>query len=102
MILIYITCKNRKQAEEIGSYLLKKRLAACINIFPEISSIYRWEGKVEKIKEAVLIVKTIEKNFEKIEAEIKKLHIYTVPSIFSIKVDKVHKEYLGWLEEEIR
>lgn len=102
MILIYVTCEDKREAEKIGRALLKKRLTACINIFPEIISAYWWKGKLEGAKEAVLLIKTQDKNFEKIEKEVKSLHSYTVPCIFSIKVDKIHKPYLDWLLEETK
>lgn len=102
MILIYVTCESAKQAERIGRHLLKKRLAACINIFPEIRSVYWWKGKLEGAKESVLIIKTTEKKFEEIEKEIVKLHSYETPCIFSIKVDKVYKPYFDWLMGEIK
>ena len=101
MIFIYITCKNRNEAKKIGLALIKKRLAACCNIFP-IESIYWWQGKVVKDKEAVLIVKTLKKNFKKVEKEIKKLHSYTLPCILEISIKAGNIEYLDWLKKEIK
>lgn len=103
MILVYVTCENKKQAEKIGRHLLKKRLAACINIFPEIKSVYWWPPKKDKLeasKEASMFIKTRDENFSKIEKEIKKLHSYSTPCIISIKVNKVHKPFLDWLMGE--
>ncbi len=102
MILIYVTCQDEEQAEKIGRYLLERRLAACINILSGVASIYWWKGKLEESREAILLVKTKDENFTVIEKEIKKLHTDTTPGIFSIKVNKVHKPYLKWLEEEIK
>lgn len=101
MIFVYIICKNKREAKKIGLSLVKKRLAACCNIFP-IESIYWWRNKIVKDKEVVLIVKTLKKNFGKIEREIKKLHSYTVPCILEILINKGNKEYLNWLKKEIR
>ncbi len=100
MILIYITCKDKKEAKKIGTFLIRKRLAVCCNIFP-IESIYLWKGKIVKDKEVVLIVKTLKENFNKIEKEVKKLHSYRVPCILEIPIKRVNKEYLNWLEKEI-
>ena len=90
--------------------MIKKRLAACCNIFP-IESIYRWfsfakatKNKKEKIvqdKEIVLIVKTLEKNFKEIEKKVKKLHSYTVPCILEIPIKRGNTDYLNWLKREI-
>ena len=100
MIFIYITCKNKGEAQKIGLALVKKRLAACCDIFP-IDSIYWWNNKIVKDKEMVLILKTLKKNFAIIEKEVKKLHSYNVPCILEIPVGKVNSEYLRWLNKEL-
>jgi len=100
MIFNYIVCKNKKEAKKIGLYLVKKKLAACCNIFP-IESIYWWQDKIINDKEAVLIVKTLKKNFQKIEKEVKRLHSYKVPCILEIPIKRGGLEYLNWLEKEM-
>lgn len=100
VVFVYITCCNRKEAKEIGLSLVKKKLAAGCNLFP-IESIYRWQGKIVNDKEIVLIVKTLEKNFQKIEREVKKLHSYKVPCILEILIKRGSRQYLNWLRKEI-
>ena len=78
MALVYITCKDSKEAGRISMHLLRKRLITCANIFP-IKSLYWWKGKIEKSKEALLILKTRKALQAKVEAEIKKLlRVYLV------------------------
>jgi len=101
MIFVYIICQNKKEAKKIGLALIKKRLAACCNIFP-IESIYWWKRKIVKDKEVVLIVKTLKRNFKKIEKEVKKLHSYTTPCILEIPIKRVNLGYLNWLKKEIK
>jgi len=101
MIFIYITCKDKKEAEKIGLVLIKKRLAACCNIFP-IGSVYRWKGKIVKAKEVVLIVKTLKGNFKIIEKEVRKLHSYTIPCVLEIPIKRGNKNYLNWLGKEVK
>lgn len=101
MIFIYITCKDKKEAEKIGLALIKNKLAGCVNIFPLIKSIFRWKGKIEKKNEAVLIVKTTKNNFFAIEREVKKLSGFTAPCILEISIGRGNKEYLNWLKSEI-
>jgi len=104
VILVYITCKSITQAKRIGKHLVTNRLAACINIFPNMQSSYFWPPEAKKLindREVVLIAKTIAKNFKKIEKEITRLHSYKIPCVFSIKVDKVNKPYLDWLSSEV-
>jgi periplasmic divalent cation tolerance protein len=102
MIFIYITCKNKREAERIGLYLVKKRLAACVNIFPLIKSIFSWRGKIEKESEAVLIVKTVKNNFLKVGKEVKKLSGFTTPCILEIPIVRGNKNYLNWIKKETK
>ncbi len=102
MILVYVICKNKKEAEKIGRHLLKKRLVACAKVAGKVESQFWWKGKIDKANEILLILASKEGKFSAIEKEILKLHSYEVPEIFSIKVDKVHRPYLGWLMGEIK
>lgn len=102
MILIYVTCKNKKEAEKIGRHLLKKRLVACAKVASKVESRFWWKGKIDEANEILLILVSTEDKFNSIEKETFKLHSYEVPEIFSIKVDKVHKPYLNWLMKETR
>ena len=101
MILVYITNPDRKTALRVGRYLLEKRLCACVNIF-KIQSLYWWKQKIENSDEYLIIAKTIDKNYSKIEKEIKKIHPYSVPCILKIKVEKANKDYLDWLLKELK
>ena len=100
MTLLYITCKDEKEAVNISKHLLEKRLIACSNMFP-IKSMYWWQGKIENGSEVVIIAKTNNKNFAKAEREIKKLHSYKIPCILRIDA-KANKEYADWAEQELR
>lgn len=99
MIILYVTCKSNKEAKKISKLLLKKKLIACANIFP-IESMYNWKGKLVEDKEVVLILKAFDKNYKKVEQEIKKLHSYEIPFIGKINV-KVNKEYENWTKNEV-
>ena len=100
MALVYITCSNEKEAKKISMHLLKKRLIACANIFP-IKSVYWWKGKITKSNEHVMIAKTSNKNFKKLEFEVKKMHSYEIPCILRINAS-ANKEYNEWMNREIR
>jgi periplasmic divalent cation tolerance protein len=99
MIIIYIVCKDKEEAVKISRQLLEARLAACTNMF-SIESSYWWEGKIEDAQEVVLLVKTLKRNFEKIKHEVKKLHSYKIPCIFSLKAHRTDKAYFHWLKKE--
>ncbi len=105
MILVFITCKNAREAGKIGLSLVKKRLAACSVVIPGTASFYWWpprKNKIEKSREAILLVKTVRNNFFSIEREVEMLHSYTVPSILAVSVEKAHTPYLKWLQGELK
>jgi periplasmic divalent cation tolerance protein len=102
IIFAYITCKNKSEAKKIGSILVKERLCACVNIFPEMNSIYWWKGKMEEANELVLIAKTTKSLFKKLSSRVKELHSYDCPCILEIEIGRGNKEYVDWLLENIR
>ena len=98
--MVYITCKNEKEAKKISMYLLKKRLIACANIFP-IKSLYWWNNKIINDNENIIIAKTTNKNFKKVEQDVKRLHSYEIPCILKIDA-KVNKDYETWVNKEMK
>lgn len=100
MALVYITCKDEKEAEKISMHLLEKRLIACANIFP-IRSMYRWNNKIAKHSESVIIAKTSDKNFKKVVAEAKKMHSYEIPCILKLNA-AANSDYEAWAKKELR
>lgn len=104
IVLAYITCESVKQAEFIGETLLKKRLAGCINIYPQMKSMFFWppvSGKINENKEVVLIAKTIEEKYAQLEAEVIEIHSFDTPCIMAIPTAYVSKKYYDWLITEI-
>jgi len=102
IIFAYITCKNKSEAKKIGKVLLKERLAACVNIFDNMHSMYWWKGKIEEVNETVLIAKTTKKSFRKLSARVKQLHSYESPCILQLEVKDGSKEYINWLLKEAK
>ena len=100
MTLVYITCRDKKEAENISKHLLKKRVIACANIFP-IKSMYWWDNKIINDNENVIIAKTLERSYKKLEKEVKKMHSYTIPCILKINAT-ANKAYEEWAKKEIR
>lgn len=99
MMVLYIVCKNKEEAEAISKSLLAKKLVACTNYFP-ISSMYHWQGKLVGDDEVALIAKTNGKNQKNVEKEVLKMHSYSTPCIIRFKV-KSNKQYLDWLNKEL-
>lgn len=100
MTLVYITCRDEKEAVNISMHLLKKRLVACANMFPA-RSVYWWNGNIENHTEEIIIAKTNNKNFNKVVAEVKKVHSYKIPCILKINA-KGNKDYEKWANKELR
>jgi periplasmic divalent cation tolerance protein len=81
---------------------VKKRLAACGNIFgAPMSSIYRWKGKVEKAREVLLILKSRKAAFTKLEREVRRLHSYEIPEIIALPITSGSSPYLDWIRESV-
>ncbi len=97
MTLVYITCKDEKEAVKISKHLLNKKLIACSNMHP-IRSMYWWNDKIEDEKDFVIIAKTLEKNYKAIKEEVLKLHSYEVPCILKIDAE-ANESYGKWLDE---
>ena len=101
IIFAYITCKNKSEAKKIGKALLENHLAACVNIFDNMESMYWWKGKIESANETVLIAKTTQKLFQKLSKKVKSIHSYSVPCILQLEVKDGNKEYVEWLTENL-
>ncbi len=104
IILVYITCQSVKQAKEIGHQLLDKKLSTCVNIFPEMHSMYLWppkSGQIEENSEVVLLVKTIKSKFRELSELVTQIHTYDTPCIISIPVTNVSEKYGQWIVGEL-
>jgi periplasmic divalent cation tolerance protein len=100
VVFVYTTWPSTVEAEKAGRALVERRLAACVNILPGMISHYRWEGKIERTEEAVMLVKTRASLAPKIEAAVKALHSYDTPAILVLPLESVEGNYLGWLLRE--
>jgi periplasmic divalent cation tolerance protein len=100
--LIYITARDKAEALALGRQLVERRLAACINVLGGMTSIYRWEGRLEEAQEAVLIAKTDRSRADELIAELKKLHSYSVPCALILDVQGGNPDYLCWLAEGLQ
>jgi periplasmic divalent cation tolerance protein len=101
-VVIFVTAANKKEAEKIASTLIKKKLAACVNIIENVNSLFRWQGKVDSAKEALLIVKTRKRLVNKLIKKVKSVHGYEVPEIIALPIICGNKEYLKWINESTR
>lgn len=100
-LLILTTTESKSEAEKIAQALVERRLAACVNVIPQIRSIYRWKDKVESAEEFLLLIKTTEENESAVQAAIRELHSYDLPECISILIDGGSAEYLKWIAESL-
>jgi len=99
-VLIYATFPSPGAAELIGRALVEWRLAACVNILPGMTSIYRWESKIARDQEAVMIIKTRQGLADAVIAEVKQQHSYTNPALIVLPITGGSADYMRWLVEE--
>jgi periplasmic divalent cation tolerance protein len=97
-----VACRDVRQARRIARALVGERLAACVNVVPGVASIYRWKGKVEEAREALLLVKSTSSRAKRLEARVKALHAYDLPELITLKIAGGSADYLRWLRESAR
>jgi len=99
--LILSTCPNQESAESIAMKLVENKLAACVNIVPGLTSVYEWQGNIEKSQEYLLIVKTTSAAFQAVETAILDRHPYELPEIISIPLNNGLANYLSWIDDNV-
>ncbi len=101
-ILVFVTTSSENEANNIASKILDKRKAACVNIIPNINSFFWWEGKKDFANEFLLLIKTKFTVLEDLIEIVKKNHSYEVPEIIAIPIIEGNKDYLKWIQNEVK
>lgn len=96
--LVYITTGDAEEAREIGGELVMRHLAACVNIFDKMESLYWWEGKLETSTEVVLLAKTVPALVDKLIQTVKNLHSYDCPCIVALESKEGNEEFFDWVK----
>ena len=97
--LVLTTAGSREQAESIARELVERKLAACVNVIPGMTSFYRWRGELQREGEVLLVVKSRRGLFDRLAARVRELHSYQVPEIIALPVIVGDEDYLRWLSE---
>jgi periplasmic divalent cation tolerance protein len=100
--LVLTTCGSQPEARRIAHALVERQLAACVNIVPQIASVYRWQGKIETAEESLLVIKTTAAAFERLREALGELHSYQVPECIEIGIEDGTAAYLEWIGEAVR
>jgi len=96
------TVAKAEDAERIGRALVERRLAACVNVVPGLTSIYRWKGNVEAEAEQLLVIKTRRERVAELKEALVSLHPYEVPELVVLPIEGGHAPYLAWVDESVK
>jgi len=99
--IVFTTAGSEEEAAKIAHELVERRIAACVNIVPKMTSVYRWQGKVEEAAEWLLIVKTTVGAFAAVRQAISEIHSYEVPECICLTIEDGSSTYLQWLGESV-
>lgn len=100
VLLVFVAASSRREAEKIGRAVVDEKLAACVTIIPAASSIFRWQGKVQKNREALLLLKTTGERYSSLEKAIRSRHSYQVPEILAVRIENGFNQYIEWVGKE--
>ncbi|NUN47967.1 MAG: divalent-cation tolerance protein CutA [Candidatus Brocadiae bacterium] len=95
---VILSTTPSSRAKKLARALVRERLAACVNILPGASSVYRWKGRVEEARESLLVIKTRLSTWPRLEARLRELHPYDVPEILELPIARGSRPYLLWLD----
>jgi periplasmic divalent cation tolerance protein len=101
VLLVLCTFPDSSVARQIGTALIERQHAACVNLIPGVDSIYRWQGEVETATETLAIIKTTRAVLPEITRLITELHPYQVPEIVAISPSEINAPYLRWLQQQV-
>jgi periplasmic divalent cation tolerance protein len=100
-VVLFITTGADEEAQLISRVLLEQRKAACVNIVPEVSSLFWWRGKIDSSRESLLVVKTKASLVDEIVQMVKGIHSSDVPEVIALSIVGGSRDYLDWIEKEL-
>lgn len=100
--VVFVTVPDKAAADKMAEAMVTSKLAACVNVVPGVTSVYHWEGKLERSTELLLVVKTRKDLIPEVCDFVKKNHSYKVPEVISLGIDDGHGPYLDWVGARTR
>ena len=101
MLVVMTTTSSLGQAGDLAEKIVASKLAACVQILSPMTAVYVWEGKMQKEREHLLLIKTLEENYDDLAALITATHSYDIPEIVAISAEKVSGPYLEWMRQSL-
>lgn len=98
MLIVLTTTSNADEAASLAEKIVAAKLAACVQILPQMTSVYFWEGEVRSEAEHMLVIKTLPEKYDELEAFMKANHNYSVPEIAAVQTERVSEQYLDWMK----
>ena len=98
-IVIYSTCPDIESAERISRHIVEQRMAACVNLIPGITSIYTWDGNIQRDQEVLLVMKSTKDRFDDIQNLISDEHPYDLPELIAVPITESSPDYLEWIKQ---
>ena len=97
-LMVYCTAPDSRVAQMIARSLVEQRVAACVNILPEVRSIYSWQDEIHDDAEVLLLIKTDRNHFTALSDIITRMHPYEVPEIIGVPLEAGYQPYLEWID----
>ncbi len=101
-LVVLTTTETLEDATRLAQLLVERELAACVQVLPQITSVYRWQGGVEQSAETLLLIKTVRAAYPQLESAIKENHSYQTPEIIALPIEAGSNEYLSWLSASVK
>ena len=101
MLIVFTTTPNVEEAETLARKIVEAKLAACVQVLPQMKSFYFWENEIQTDTELLLLIKTLEEKYDELAKFIKANHSYDTPEIVAVSAEKVSNDYLNWLNESL-
>jgi periplasmic divalent cation tolerance protein len=99
MLVVLTTVPNVAEGEELAGRIVSAKLAACVQVLPQMTSVYFWEDVIQKETEHLLLIKTLEEKFDELSEFIRANHSYSVPEIVAVRAERVSEDYLHWIAD---
>jgi periplasmic divalent cation tolerance protein len=100
-IVVFMTAATADQARQIANALVERQLAACVQILPEMESVYRWKNEVQREQETLMLAKTTASHFDDLEKTVRAMHSYETPEIVAVPMSQVSEPYRVWLADSV-